>query len=597
MNRLLEFIKNLPIGIKLMLGFSFVFSVAILLSGLVLYSLVRNIIQSNIESELKNTTTTILNMVHTAARSSIRSYLRGVAETNLGLVQNVYEQYRRGELTEQQAKDKAAKLIECQKIGQGGYLYCVDSSGVAVVHPRPGVASKRFLYRQFVREQIKRRDGYLEYDWQNPGEKARRGKALYMVYFKPWDWIISATTYRDEFKELVKKTDFRQSVLSLRYRETGYSFVVDGQGNILLHPKLQGNQLKAVDDQGNSVVKDILRIKTGKLFYNWKNPGESQYRKKLLIFDYIPEFDWVVASSCYLEEYYAPLVTMRKIAMATVGGALLLAIPIIFLISASITRPLKTLMERFGAGAAGDLTVRMKSDSKDEVGQLATYFNKFMEKLAASQRLERELLEIGEREYQRIGRDLHDDLCPHLIGVEVLTNVLEQKLRKKGLAEAGSAAKIGALVGDSINKLRRLARGLCPMDVGDQGIDSSLGELTSYVEDVFGVSCRIQCEEPVIVADQNVATNIYYIVHEALHNAVKHSNAKNIRIYSTKQNGRVLFEIQDDGTGIDDQRNRQGMGLRIMRYRARRIGAKLTITNRPNGGTVVTLELNQSRTE
>lgn len=587
----------MPIGIKLMLGYSCVFGVTILLSSLVLYSLVRGIMQSNIESELKNTTATILNMVHTAARSSIRSYLRGVAETNLGLVSNIYAQYQRGEISEQQAKDKASRLIECQKIGQAGYLYCVDSKGVAVVHPRPGVASKQFLYRQFVREQIQRREGYLEYDWQNPGEKARRAKALYMVYFKPWDWIISVTTYRDEFKELVKKTDFRQSVLSLRYRGTGYSFVVDGQGNIILHPKLQGNQLETLDDQGNSIVKDILRMKGGKLFYNWRNPGESDFRRKLLIFDYIPEFDWVVASSCYLEEYYAPLLTVRKIALATVGGALLLAIPITFLISASITRPLKTLMKRFRAGAAGDLTVRMKSDSKDEVGQLAYYFNKFMEKLSASQRLERELLEISEREHQRVGRNLHDDLCPHLIGVEVMTNVLEQKLRNKDLAEADSAAKIKMLVGDSINKLRRLARGLCPMDLGGQGIDSSLGELTGYVEDVFGVSCSIQCEDPVRIADQNVAANIYYIVHEALHNAVKHAHAKNIRIFSAKQNGRVVLKIEDDGAGMPATTKNCGMGLRIMRYRAQRIGAKLSIGNRAGGGTVVTLEMNGPQTE
>ena len=51
-----------------------------------------------------------------------------------------------------------------------------------------------------------------------------------MVYFKPWDWIISVSAYREEFHELVNVDDFRESVLSLRFGETGYSYVIDLKG-------------------------------------------------------------------------------------------------------------------------------------------------------------------------------------------------------------------------------------------------------------------------------------------------------------------------------------------------------------------------------
>lgn len=594
MKGLLAVYRNLPISFKLLLGYSSIFVITLLLSGLVLYAQVRQAIEANIESELKNTTAAILDMVRTTADNSIRNYMRAVAETNLELVQDIFDKYQTGVIGLAEAVDRARKLLGSQKIGRTGYIYCVDSRGIAQFHPNPAVDGRKFLDVDFVKEQIKRKEGYLEYEWRNPGETKRRPKALYMTYFEPWDWIISVSAYRDEFRELVNISDFRHSILALKFGKTGYSYVLDSKGNVVVHPKLKGNQLEVADAQGRRFLRDIIRMKSGKLTYSWKNPDEKEYRQKLVIFNYIPEFDWIVASSCYLDESYAPLKTIRNIVFGALAGALLLVLPLTLLISASISRPLRTLMERFGAGAAGDLTVRMETDSRDEVGRLARYFNKFMDRLEDSQRLEREVLEISEREHQKIGRDLHDDLGPHLIGIEALTNVLEQKLRKKNAAEATDAAKIGRLVGEAINKLRRLAKGLCPVDLGDEGLDSSLGELTRYVEEVFGVSCRLHCARPVRIHDPAAAANIYYIAHEALHNAVKHAQAKNIDIHLSSRDGVIRLKIEDDGRGIPARTGKGGMGLRLMRYRAQMIGGTLSTGNRPGGGALVTLEVDQA---
>lgn len=591
MQRLRDLFQNLPIKFKLLVGYSSIFAATLLLGSLVIYSLVRDTIRSNIESELKNTTITIRNMVHTAARNSIRSYLRGVAEANLDLVQNIFNQYQSGLLDKSEAMARAAYLLKAQTIGNTGYIYCVDSHGVAQIHPNPGVAGRNFMYRRFVKEQIKRKEGYLEYEWQNPGEKAKRPKALYMTYFEPWDWIISVSSYRDDFRKLVKVSDFRERILSLKFGKTGYCYMVDSKGNLLVHPLLKGNQLEVTDDRGHNFLKDIIAMKTGKLTYSWKNPGEKKFRQKLVIFNYIPEFDWIVAASCYLEESFAPLVTVRNIVIATAAGTLLLVLPITLLISTSISRPLKTLMNRFSAAAAGDLTVRVEANHKDELGQLGAYFNNFMDRLAGSQRLEREILEISEREHQKIGRDLHDDLCPHLIGIEVLTNVLEKKLEGQGSPQAENAAKIKNLVNDSINKLRRLSKGLCPLDLGEHGLDSALSELATQVEEVFGVSCRLICEQPVTIKDQNLVANIYYIVHEAVHNAVKHAKAAKITIHLSLRGERLLLRVEDDGCGLSPPKDSRGMGLSIMRYRAHRIGARLEMRNRPGKGTTVNLEL------
>jgi signal transduction histidine kinase len=584
-------IRNLPIGIKMMVGYSSVFTATLLMGSLVLYLLVHDTIQSKTENELENTTTLIRNMVDTAAQNAIRNYLRAVAETNLVILQDLFEKQQQEAFSNEQAQDMARVFMATQTIGESGYIYCANSQGVAVVHPQPGVVGKSFLDHTFVREQIRLRQGYLEYDWQNPGDPEKRPKALYMAYFEPWDWIISVSVYRDEFKDLVNVSDLRQSILALKFGKTGYSFVIDSQGNVIIHPKLESGRTDGYEEQDTQTIREIIQKKDGKLIYAWKNPGETVRREKLVIFSYIAEFDWIVASSCYLEEVFAPLKHLKQTVIATVTGTLLLVLPITLLFSASISRPLKTLMARFRAGAQGDMTVRMKTEASDEIGQLAVYFNDFMEKLALSRQLEQEILKISERGHQKMGRDLHDDIGPHLMGVDVLTSVLEQTLRGRCDKAADQAARVRGLIGDAVHKLRRLARGLCPVDLGEQGLDVSLGELAGYIEEVYGLSCRLHCDESVRITDPDVSINIYYIAHEALHNAMKHAGAQNLRMTLSSRYPDVVLIIEDDGRGLPTEVPADGMGLRIMQYRAHRIGARLSITGNAGGGTMISLNV------
>ena len=707
-----------------------------MLAGVVIYSQVRNTIEANIESELRNATATILNMVRTSADTSIKNYLRAVAEKNREIVEDIYKRQKAGLITEEVAKAQTHRILISQTIGKTGYIYCINSKGVAVEHPNPSVAGQSFLNFQVIKAQIKRKEGYLEYEWKNPGEARKRPKALYMTYFEPWDWIISVSSYREEFKDLVNVSDFRDSILALQFGKTGYSYVLDSKGNVIIHPKLQGNVYDVTDAKGWTFVRDICAQKNGKIIYSWKNPGEKAYRERLVIFNYIQEYDWIVASTSYLEEFYALLKTARNIILVTVLGTLLLGLAISFWISAFIVRPLRSLMRRFAQGASGDLTVRMPTKYTDEIGQLAKYFNNFMEKLEVSstdlraeiderkqteealresekkyrtilermeegyfevdlngkftffndsmlkilgysegeldgmnireftdeqnlkkvlktfdkakgpgdvskasrwellkkddsrcfvettvslitdkkgrpighrgvlrdvterkksemesKRLEQEILDISERERQEIGRDLHDDLCPHLIGIEVLSKVLEQKLKRKYIAEADDAAKIKTLIQDSINKTRQLSRGLYPVNLTNHGFDSSLAELALHVKDVYGIACHFQCDIPNPFQDNTAAaTHVYYIAHEAMHNAVKHAKAKNIFITLSVKNDKITLKIRDDGRGIPEAVSFSGMGLQIMNYRAQKIGASLDIRQDVEGGTLVTLE-------
>ena len=602
MHRFTKFFRNLNIRAKLFGSYSAIIVLSILFCSLVIYSLMRTTVETNIERELQNSTAAILNMVRTAASVSIKNYLRSVAEKNLEIVKYFHAKQLAGQLTESEAKEKVSQIFYSQTIGKTGYLYCINSAGIAVAHPDASVAGRNFSTIDFVIEQIKRKEGYLEYGWCKPGEAEKRSKALYMSYFAPWDWIISVSTYRDEFKELVKVSDFRESILAMRFGKSGYSFVLDSLGNMVVHPIIKGSFFDAVDSEGQLFVQDLCKQKNGKLIYTWKNPGEENFREKLVIFNYIPEYDWIVASSSYMDEIYAPLRKVKTIIITAVSVTLLLILPLTLLISASIIRPLRELIGRLTAAIAGDLSVRMSQAPNDEIGHLARHFNIFMEKLEAyhnnlqleiseRQRLERELLNISEREKQKFGRILHDDLCPHLIGIEVLTKVLKEKLDKGHAPETASAEKIRGFIREAIGKTRRLARGLMPVEPAAHGLEISLAKMAENIAEIYNVACSFICEQSISIEDNTVATHIYYIVHEAVHNAVKHGQAQNIsiRLATTAEN--LLVEIADDGRGLPENPNPKGMGLRILKYRTDCLGASLTVNNLPGEGVKIVLSL------
>ena len=380
--RFMRSFGDLRIRYKLLGAYCAIFVFSLSIGNAIIYHFVRRTIEGNIESELYNTTSSILNMVRNSAQLSIKNYLRAIAEKNRDVAEYYYHLYLNGQLNESQAMDRARKVLLSQPIGKTGYIYCLNSRGIIVNHPHKALMNADLSSYAFIREQIRRKVGYLEYDWQNPSDTHPRAKALYMTYFKPWDWIISASSYRDEFNELVNIHDFRDSILSLKFGKTGYSYVLDTRGKLIIHPKLEGsNIINERDAKGRYFIRELIKERSGKILYAWKNPDEAYHREKLVIFNHIPEFDWVVASSSYLDEFYAPLKTVRRIYLFNILVSLLLVVPLTWWLSSTITNPLGELMQRFAQGAKGDISVRMQRHSDDEIGKLASYFNTFMQRL------------------------------------------------------------------------------------------------------------------------------------------------------------------------------------------------------------------------
>jgi PAS domain S-box-containing protein len=204
-------------------------------------------------------------------------------------------------------------------------------------------------------------------------------------------------------------------------------------------------------------------------------------------------------------------------------------------------------------------------------------------------RLEREILEISNREQRRIGHDLHDGVCQQLAGIAFMTSTLAEELAEDGVPQSPQAEKISGMINEVIDQTRGVARGLFPVRLEEKGLVAALEELAGNASEVFKIQCRFVVEGLPVTVENEIALHLYYIVLEALANAAKHSGGSHVDITLQPSGDRWLLTIQDDGIGFPlPARNQEGMGLRILHYRARVIGATLNLQSQPGSGTTVT---------
>jgi PAS domain S-box-containing protein len=203
--------------------------------------------------------------------------------------------------------------------------------------------------------------------------------------------------------------------------------------------------------------------------------------------------------------------------------------------------------------------------------------------------LEREILEISNREQRRIGHDLHDGVCQQLAAIAYRLDILGDQLQAKGVVESSETERIGALLNDAVQQTRGVARGLFPVQLDESGLAPALEELADNVSSLFRIQCRFDGADPLPAADKSSALHLYYIAQEAVSNAIKHGKATDVTISLARAGDRLQLTILDNGSGFQlPAVGSAGMGLRIMRYRARMIGGTLEIKSQPKHGTQIT---------
>jgi len=257
---------------------------------------------------------------------------------------------------------------------------------------------------------------------------------------------------------------------------------------------------------------------------------------------------------------------------------------------------------KFVQGAIYDITERKQMEDdlrrhrerleelvRARTTELTTANRQLREEITRRKLLEEELLDIVERERQRIGRELHDSIGQQLTGIGFMMEVLGERLSDVCPAEdAAYMDKISQCIIRAAEQTRTLAKGLHPVALEEGGLPVALRELASNTQELFGITCTVRQEADIALDHALIAINLYRIAQEAITNAVRHGKAKCVEIELGRENGAITLRVRNDGLRFREPEARiEGMGLRIMQYRAEIIGGSLDIQSRAGGGAVV----------
>ncbi len=407
--------KYISLNVKIALLFSIMLLFFIVFNAISYFVLKTNI-DKGVEKELKNATDNTLKLAEHAVNATIRNYLRAIAEKNRDIVRDFDNRMRSGELSKEKGMKELRDVLLSQKIGDTGYIFVWDISEAPerlplVIHPI--IENSDLSPYPFAQDAAILKDGYLEYDWKNPDDPLPRKKAVYLSYYEPWNWVIVASSYREEFHKLINIDDFNEIISSQRFGDTGYTIIIDYDGNIIYHPYMKGNQIVFTDDNGLPIVKKFVEQKQGFLEYVIRDPNSNERQKKMAYFNDYPELRWVVISSGYRSEFNSPLKLLLFTLLLSIFSSLIIFTAFFIWSRRTIIEPVRELEDAFEKGSNGDLAVRIPVKLSNEIYLLAEYFNHFMQSL-----------QVKHEEIEEESRKLRIAEAMHKSASEYLDNIV-----------------------------------------------------------------------------------------------------------------------------------------------------------------------------
>ena len=567
---------GLSLSFRLAIIMNSIVFVGFLAFGFIIRSYTTDITENISKQSLHDISDMTIYMVDSSVDSSIKNYLRGIAEVNRDIVVEIYHGYENGLYTEAEAKALAEDVFGGQVIGDTGYIYVVDTNARIKYHPVLAYDSDQSDHQFFI-DQTVLREGYIEYDWKNPGEEVERPKALYMTYFEPWDWIISVSSYRSEFYGLVNMEELRENMLSVKLGESGYISTLDSNGVAIVHPFSQGVDLSdRSDGSGNLFIRDMIEQKNGEVIYSWKNPGEIEARDKQAVFKHYPDMDWIIVASIYEDDLLsasqqlslnitlATIVALVAVVLTTIAAALRLR---------RIERDNEALEESVRQQNEEIMAQReylMESEKMSSLGQIvAGVAHEINTPLGAS---------ISASSYlDKVNQDTRVMLS-------------EGKMTKNDLkhlmATLDESVKI---LNINLDKSAQLVQSFKKIAVDQNGVIFETFKLAEYIDTILlslrheyknrKVDFKINCPEDLEITNypgafSQVLTNL---VMNTLVHAFDETGGQ-ITIDCHQENGNIVIRYSDDGVGIPEDNISQ-------------IFEPFFTTNRKNGGSGLGLSL------
>ncbi|WP_105902753.1 diguanylate cyclase domain-containing protein [Vibrio gangliei] len=263
----------------------------------------------NVEKRLHSATDAIFHkavdasydIIDTTINESLKNYLHGIAFSTQQVINVTHD--KKLHLDEVLVKKSLDQLISNTHIGDSGYISILNSSGIYTSHPY--LQNEDVSDLDIIQKQLAEPETFLEYQWKNPNDEQSRLKFAYSIKLSDGS-VISASVYKDEMLSLVNKDLLKDKLKRYNFGETGYVYVVDSQGKLLLHPTSEGQSIHTLI--GDSTYAFMNQVKTkpeGSFTYPLKlSNGKTVL--KTVAYKYYPYLDWIIAAGISQQELSQP---------------------------------------------------------------------------------------------------------------------------------------------------------------------------------------------------------------------------------------------------------------------------------------------------
>jgi two-component system NarL family sensor kinase len=366
---------------------------------------------------------------------------------------------------------------------------------------------------------------------------------------------------------------------ALRYGETGYFFVFDGQGVNVVHPKesfrVGRSWLDLTDSEGTPIVRPMLeQARAGGGFhrYLWQSPTTGETARKISYSVMLDKWDWMVGTGIDIDDVLSESARIRddvsaNVLETAVGVAVITFVGILMV---------------FASGVAVNLGERRLADRK-------------------LKDLTRRIVEFQEEERARVSRELHDSISQILVSVKYALELAMDRVREGGGDALVPLEKGQQSLRQAINEVRRISRDLRPSLLDDLGLSEALRSLAREFGDRTGLRMTIRVGEDRDTLSREAQTTLYRVAQEALTNIERHAQARRVTLHLRHDREGAHLRIEDDGRGFDSAeisdrtRPGQGIGLRNMAERMQFHDGDLRVVSSPGGGTKVRASLPPTR--
>lgn len=321
--------------------------------------------------EINHSVTAIINA---SVEATVEGHLDEIASSSINSIKKTI--LRDKDNPKALIQKEAANYLLDRKIGKDGYIYVIDSQGVILTHPVQNTIGKDLSHHDFIKTIVSNKSGYLTYEWKNEGEDQAREKAISYTYFSQWDWIVCVSAYMDDLSHFININAFKEDILNIKIGETGYPYVIDGEGQLLIHPHLTTSLYEAEDARsGEKFVQTILNQQTGDIHYFWPNESTGKIKSKFATFKAVDNLDWIVVSGIWTDELLSLPRALASFFVLIFSVGLIVFVILSVFISRNISKPIERVSQIIERSDLASQISSRETKRHDEIGRLSTGFN------------------------------------------------------------------------------------------------------------------------------------------------------------------------------------------------------------------------------